>query len=94
MIVKALGSAAAAAVLALIVVPAKAAPMQSSAAGASAQESGIIQVHGVHRSCKLGPAGWHRHTKWGERRVCRPWRGNGRRPDACIKIGPIWYCDY
>ena len=57
--------------------------------------NGLIQVHGNHRSCERGPNGrWHRHNRFGERRECREWNGRGRRPDACVKAGPIWFCDY
>ena len=28
------------------------------------------------------------------RRLCREWRGEGRRPDSCVRVGPLWYCDY
>jgi len=54
----------------------------------------VIQVHGFHRSCQRGPGGWHRHNRFGEWRPCREWRGGGPRPDACVRVGPIWYCDY
>jgi len=54
----------------------------------------VIQVHGNHRSCERGPRGWHRHNRFGEWRPCREWRGEGRRPDACVRVGPIWMCDY
>jgi hypothetical protein len=56
--------------------------------------NGITQVHGFHRSCQRGRRGWHRHNRFGERRACREWRGRGRRPDACVRAGPIWICDY
>ena len=56
--------------------------------------NGVTQVHGGHRSCERGPGGWHRHNRFGERRPCREWRGQGRRPDSCVKFGPVWYCDY
>ena len=56
--------------------------------------NGVVQVHGSHRSCQRGPAGWHRHNRYGERRLCREWHGGGRRPDYCIKVGPLWLCDY
>jgi hypothetical protein len=56
--------------------------------------SGLVQVHGNHRSCQLGPGGWHRHNRFGEYRPCREWRGEGRRPDLCVRVGPVWYCDY
>src|SRR4029453_3116333 len=56
--------------------------------------NGVIQVHGSHRSCERGPGGWHRHNRFGEYRPCREWDGRGRRPDACVRVGPIWFCDY
>lgn len=56
--------------------------------------NGIVQVHGNHRTCMRGKRGWHRHNRYGERRECRPWRGGGKRPDVCVKVGPLWYCDY
>ena len=56
--------------------------------------SDIVRVHGYHRSCERGPRGWHRHNRYGERRPCREWRGEGRRPGYCVRVGPIWYCDY
>ncbi|MFN3867763.1 MAG: hypothetical protein ACK4MF_01710 [Hyphomicrobiaceae bacterium] len=37
----------------------------------------IIEVHGVHRSCELGPAGWHRSPRPGVRIACRPPRPRG-----------------
>lgn len=54
----------------------------------------VVRVHGNHRSCERGPRGWHRHNRFGERRPCREWRGEGRRPDSCVRFGPVWYCDY
>jgi len=54
----------------------------------------FVQVHGDHRSCQRDRRGWHRHNRFGERRVCREWRGRGKRPDTCVRVGPIWYCDY
>ena len=56
--------------------------------------SEVVLVHGNHRSCERGRRGWHRHNRYGERRPCREWRGNGRRPDYCVRVGPLWYCDY
>jgi hypothetical protein len=56
--------------------------------------NGQLQVHGNHRSCERGAQGWHRHNRFGERRPCREWRGQGRRPDYCVRVGPVWYCDY
>ncbi|MGE8943465.1 hypothetical protein ACO2I3_16280 [Leptospira interrogans] len=56
--------------------------------------SNIIKVHGAHRSCERDRRGWHRHNQWGERRSCRQWRGKGKRPQYCVKVGPIYYCDY
>jgi len=54
----------------------------------------IVQVHGDHASCRRDRRGWHRHNRWGERRSCRRWDGRGKRPDLCVRVGPIWYCDY
>ena len=56
--------------------------------------SDIVRVHGSHRSCAHDRRGWHRHNRYGERRHCREWRGQGRRPDYCVRVGPIYYCDY
>jgi len=56
--------------------------------------TGLVQVHGNHRSCERGGRGWHRHNRYGERRECREWRGQGRRPDSCVRAGPVWICDY
>ena len=89
--------AAAAAAFAATASIANAAPAASTAnIGQLAADAGtgIVQVHGFHRSCQRGRRGWHRHNRFGERRPCRAWRGQGRRPDACVKFGPIWYCDY
>jgi hypothetical protein len=57
-------------------------------------ENDIVRVHGRHRSCERGPGGWHRHNHYGERRHCREWRGEGRRPDFCVRVGRAFYCDY
>jgi hypothetical protein len=56
--------------------------------------SNIIKVHGDHRSCQRDRRGWHRHNQWGERRSCRRWRGKGKRPQYCVQVGPVYYCDY
>jgi len=74
----------------------------ASAAGAAphmgrpvdTQADGVVRVHGDHRSCERDHRGWHRHNRFGERRPCREWRGSGRRPDYCVRVGPVWYCDY
>jgi len=85
--------AAAAGLLAATASIAAAAPPSVAEFGERAS-NGLIQVHGNHSSCQRSRSGWHRHNRWGERRSCREWRGRGRRPDACVKFGPIWYCDY
>ncbi|MBN9260238.1 MAG: hypothetical protein J0I57_22055 [Hyphomicrobium sp.] len=54
--------------------------------------SDIIQVHGNHADCRRDRGGWHRHNRFGERRACRRWDGRGRRPGACVQVGPVWYC--
>lgn len=56
--------------------------------------NGLFQIHNGHRSCERGRGGWHRHNRMGERRDCREWRGQGRRPDSCVRFGPAWICDY
>ena len=56
--------------------------------------NGLVQVHGAHRSCERGARGWHRHNRFGERRPCREWRGGCCWPDYCVRVGPVWYCDY
>ena len=63
----------------------------------SGVSNGIVDVQGYRgrwdRNCRRGPGGWYRTNRRGERRSCRRWDGRGRRPDACVKFGPIWYCD-
>lgn len=83
----------AASTLALGVGASSAAPVNVGA-GVAPPQSPIVKVHGNHQDCRRGPRGWHRHTWEGKRRPCRVWRGEGKRPDLCIKLGPIWYCDY
>jgi hypothetical protein len=85
---------AGAAILAVTASLAGAAPVTNP--GGLAQEAGgdVIRVHGYHRSCERDRRGWHRHSEWGERRRCRTWSGRGRRPDFCVRVGPIWVCDY
>ena len=84
---------AAASLLAAAASYAYAAPANVAGAGQDV-DNGVVQVHGNHRSCERGPGGWHRHNRLGERRPCREWRGQGRRPDSCVKCGPAWFCDY
>jgi hypothetical protein len=84
---------AAASLLAIAASTANAAPMNLN------QETGgvrhdLVQIHGGHRSCERGPGGWHRHNRYGERRLCREWRGQGRRPDYCVRVGGVYICDY
>lgn len=52
----------------------------------------VVTVHGVHRTCQLGPAGWHRHNRFGDRIPCQRWSGVGPRPSACVRVGGIWWC--
>jgi len=86
--------------MAAAVLLAAAASMANAAAPANMSQmpdgagSNVVRVHGDHRSCERGPGGWHRHNRNGERRPCREWRGEGRRPDSCVRFGPVWYCDY
>jgi hypothetical protein len=56
---------------------------------------GFIKVHGCHANCPRGPGGWHRHVgNRCEGRLCRAWHGCGKRPDYCVKVGNLWYCEY
>lgn len=62
-----------------------AAPLSGYGSKATGIETGIVKVHGVHRSCQLGRWGWHRST-WSGRLWCRPlreghsnWRRHHRR---------------
>jgi len=78
---------------------ASAATMASAATGSFGQvadgvSNNLVQIHGSHRSCERGGGGWHRHNRFGERRACREWRGEGRRPDSCVRFGRAWFCDY
>src|SRR5262245_10639139 len=70
--------------------------MAGNGAGNAAQEAdgGVLKVHGFHEHCARDRYGWHRHNQWGERRRCREWRGRGPRPDFCVRVGPLWVCDY
>jgi hypothetical protein len=56
--------------------------------------TGLTQAHGFHRACARDRRGWHRHNRFGERRRCRVWQGYGPRPAACVRFGPVWYCEY
>ena len=42
---------------------------------------GLTQMHFRHRSCELGPLGWHRHTWNGYRVRCWP---RARHPHRCF----------
>jgi hypothetical protein len=85
---------AAAGFLAMSASMASAAPSGMGDAGATVAD-GLTKVHGCNRRCVRGRNGWHRHVGPNcVRRECRPWRGQGRRPDSCVKFGPVWYCEY
>lgn len=72
-----------------------AAPTSTPGQSAPNVGDGLTRVHGCHASCERGPRGWHRHAGNNcRRRPCREWRGKGRRPDSCVKVGPVWFCDY
>ncbi|MGD9783686.1 MAG: hypothetical protein AB7E80_04600 [Hyphomicrobiaceae bacterium] len=49
---------------------ASAAPMGALAGTKAGDASGIVKVHGVHRSCQLGRWGWHRSLPYGGRVAC------------------------
>ena len=84
---------AAAGIVAVFAGGVQAAPANLGNAGTGVTD-GLVKVHGEHRRCERGPNGWHRHNRYRERRHCREWRGEGRRPDSCVKFGPVWYCEY
>lgn len=63
--------------LALSAASASAAGPGSGLGGLRGTIDGIIKVHGVHRSCELGAAGWHRSPRPGVRIACRPPRPRG-----------------
>jgi len=85
---------AAAAILATATTIAAVAAPPHAGQPADGVRSSVIQVHGNHRSCERSRSGWHRHNRFGERRTCRRWDGRGQRPDACVRVGPVWFCDY
>lgn len=91
--IKSMKYIAAAGLFAVFASGAQAVPAGMDTSGTNLTD-GIIQVHGDHRRCERDRHGWHRMNRNGERRPCREWRGEGRRPDSCVKFGPIWYCDY
>jgi hypothetical protein len=92
-----------AALLAALLIPfaggANAAPVSPGSTDTRVAES-VTLVHGTHRSCRRGEAGWHRHERirrrgpdrWVRRR-CHPWHGRGRRPDHCVRVGPVLICE-
>jgi hypothetical protein len=61
-------------VLALGIGSALAAPAASmQGIGANGEDGLVHKTHGCHRSCELGPAGWHRHVgPYCGRVVCWP----------------------
>ena len=71
----------------LLATAASAAPLGGiGGSAAPATESGIVLIHGSHRVCERGPAGWHYHSRIRDRRIsCRPpspgrlwiWRSEG-----------------
>jgi hypothetical protein len=71
-----------------------AAPVTNVGDIAGKPSGNLLRVHGFHEYCARDRYGWHRHNLWGERRRCRQWRGIGPRPDFCVRVGPIWICDY
>ena len=87
---------AAAGLLAATAIAANAAPVNVGQAGDGVSNSVVdAQYRGRwDRSCRRDRRGWYRTNRFGERRPCRRWDGRGRRPDACVKFGPVWFCDY
>lgn len=58
-------------------------------AAPQAADANLIKVHGVHRTCERGPAGWHRSPRKGVRIACRPSRPPGLYW-SWRKNGPTW----
>ncbi|MDQ8697199.1 hypothetical protein [Hyphomicrobium sp. LHD-15] len=60
---------------------AEAAPLGAAGtASAAAATSEVIQVHGLHSSCKVDRRGWHRSHFWGRERCFPPhWRKHHHR---------------
>lgn len=90
---------AATAMLASFATFAEAAPAPSNVGTLPAGVStNVTEVHHrrsrASRTCQRDGRGWHRYNRYGERRSCRRWDGRGRRPDACVRVGPVWFCDY
>lgn len=56
---------------------AMAAPAVGGTTPAAIADGALIRVHGVHRTCERGPAGWHRTYRNGARVACRPNRPSG-----------------
>ncbi|MBL8566819.1 MAG: hypothetical protein JNM89_13985 [Hyphomicrobiaceae bacterium] len=56
---------------------APAAGLSKAFGGEAGVSSGVIQVHGRHGYCALGPGGWHRTPARGVRIACRPPRPRG-----------------
>jgi len=68
---KTLAAVAGALCLGFFASTAQAAPFGAAGSAPAAAPSGIIQVHGLHSSCKLDRFGWHRSFVWG-RAGCGP----------------------
>ena len=49
-------------ILALGIGSALAAPASAPKDLAAGADSLVLKTHGCHRSCEVGPAGWHRHV--------------------------------
>ncbi len=68
-----LGFAVAALAFGGMAATAQAAPMVGSGLkDIIASEAIVDKTHGVHRYCGRGPAGWHRHGRFGGRIACPP----------------------
>jgi hypothetical protein len=68
-------------VLVLGIGSALAAPSSGLSDIAAGDTSLVHKVHGCHRSCELGPAGWHRHGAYCRRVACVP---RAAHPNRCF----------
>jgi len=68
---------------------ANAAPLSPASSAPAGVESQVEKVHGYHRSCKRGPARWHRHTRSDHNVRCGPRRDvRVYTPSVGVYIGP------
>jgi hypothetical protein len=70
---KLLAGVAGALCIGLFAPAAQAAPLGGAGHGSVGVSSEVIQVHGLHSSCKRDRFGWHRSYVWGRQRCAPQW---------------------